>query len=60
MSVSMSVRRNERSGNRAALGCGKGILKTARECGTGVSVAQRIKAVVARAPMSRGHSDPRF
>jgi len=29
---------------RAALASGKGILKTARECGTGSSVVQRIKA----------------
>jgi DNA invertase Pin-like site-specific DNA recombinase len=33
---------------RAALASGKGILKTARECGTGVSVVQRIKADMAR------------
>ena len=33
---------------RAALASGKGILKTARECGTGVSVVQRIKAEMAR------------
>jgi hypothetical protein len=32
----------------AALASGKGILKTARECGTGVSVVQRIKADMAR------------
>jgi DNA invertase Pin-like site-specific DNA recombinase len=33
---------------RAALASGKGVLKTARECGTGVSVVQRIKADMAR------------
>ena len=32
---------------RAALASGKGILKTARECGTGTSVVQRIKAEMA-------------
>jgi DNA invertase Pin-like site-specific DNA recombinase len=35
---------------RAALASGKGILKTARECGTGSSVVQRIKAEM---PISR-------
>jgi DNA invertase Pin-like site-specific DNA recombinase len=34
---------------RASLANGKGILKTARECGTGASVVQRIKAEMARA-----------
>src|SRR5215472_5327851 len=34
---------------RAALANGKGILKTARECKTGTSVVQRIKAEMARA-----------
>ena len=34
---------------RAALASGKGILKTARECGTGTSVVQRSKAETARA-----------
>jgi DNA invertase Pin-like site-specific DNA recombinase len=34
---------------RAALASGKGILKTARECGTGSSVIQRIKAEMTRA-----------
>ena len=34
---------------RAALARGKGILKTARECHTGTSVVQRIKAEMARA-----------
>jgi DNA invertase Pin-like site-specific DNA recombinase len=33
---------------RSALVIGKGILKTARECRTGVSVVQRIKAEMAR------------
>jgi len=33
---------------RASLANGKGILKTARECGTGASVVQRIKAEMAR------------
>ena len=32
---------------RAALASSKGILKTARECGTGTSVVQRIKAEMA-------------
>jgi DNA invertase Pin-like site-specific DNA recombinase len=41
-------RRNERSRNPCRLVSGKGILKTARECGTGVSVVQRIKADMAR------------
>jgi DNA invertase Pin-like site-specific DNA recombinase len=34
---------------RAALASGNGILKTARQCGTGTSVVQRIKAEMARA-----------
>ena len=34
---------------RTALASGKGILKTARECGTGSSVVQRIKAEMTRA-----------
>jgi DNA invertase Pin-like site-specific DNA recombinase len=34
---------------RAALAAGKGVLKTARECGTGSSVVQRIKAEMTRA-----------
>jgi DNA invertase Pin-like site-specific DNA recombinase len=34
---------------RTALARGKGILRTARECGTGSSVVQRIKAEMARA-----------
>ncbi len=34
---------------RAALASGKGILKTARECGTGSSVVQRIKTEMTRA-----------
>jgi DNA invertase Pin-like site-specific DNA recombinase len=34
---------------RTALASGKGILKTARECGTGSSVVQRIKAEMVRA-----------
>jgi DNA invertase Pin-like site-specific DNA recombinase len=34
---------------RSALASGKGILKTARECGTGSSVVQRIRAEMARA-----------
>ena len=38
---------------RAALGSGKGILKTARECRTGSSVVQRIKGEMTRA----GNSD---
>ena len=33
---------------RAALASGRGILKTARECGTGSSVVQRIKAEMVR------------
>jgi DNA invertase Pin-like site-specific DNA recombinase len=33
---------------RTALASGKGILRTARECGTGTSVVQRIKAEMAR------------
>ena len=33
---------------RTALASGKGILKTARECSTGTSVVQRIKAEMAR------------
>jgi DNA invertase Pin-like site-specific DNA recombinase len=33
---------------RAALASGKGVLKTARECGTGSSVVQRIKAEMER------------
>jgi hypothetical protein len=33
---------------RTALASGKGILKTARECNTGTSVVQRIKAEMAR------------
>ena len=33
---------------RRALASGKGILKTARECGTGTSVVQRIKAEMTR------------
>jgi DNA invertase Pin-like site-specific DNA recombinase len=33
---------------RTALASGKGILRTACECGTGISVAQRIKAEMAR------------
>jgi hypothetical protein len=40
---------HERSGIRTALASGKGVLKTARECGTGSSVVQRIKVEMARA-----------
>jgi DNA invertase Pin-like site-specific DNA recombinase len=40
---------------RTALASGKGILRTARECGTGSSVVQRIKAEIAG--VNNGHSE---